>query len=263
MISDAKNNFPSNTNKIRWLHTIPGVLTLALLLFSSLSLAETVRDDFSVGSYGNNDGTANWSANWIEDDVAGTGPASGNVFITGGELSFDDQPNTNTQPGLAREANLAGASSATLNFDWRTTNGVDNSDSFIVEISADGGTNWTTLENFTGINGTSNGSRAFDITTHVAANTQVRFRVNNNYRRGNEFFIVDYVEIDYTVILSGTDLAVTQIDTPDPVNVTNPLSYSLTVTNNGPDDATGVTVVDVLPADVYDVSAYGTELVLV
>lgn len=259
MISDAKNNFPSNTNKIRWLHTIPGVLPLALLLFSSLSLAETVRDDFSVGSYGNNDGTANWSANWIEDDVAGTGPASGNVFITGGELSFDDQPNTNTQPSLAREANLAGASSATLNFDWRTTNGVDNSDSFIVEISADGGTNWTTLENFTGINGTSNGSRAFDITAYVAANTQVRFRVNNNYGGGNEFFIVDYIEIDYTVILSGTDLAVTQTDTPDPVNVTNPLSYTLTVTNNGPDDATGVTVVDVLPAGATFQSASASQ----
>ena len=70
---------------------------------------------------------------------------------------------------------------------------------------------------------------------------------------------MSYVEIDYTIVLSGTDLSVTQADTPDPVNVVNPLSYTLTVDNNGPDDATGVTVTDTLPAGVTFQSASATQ----
>lgn len=47
------------------------------------------------------------------------------------------------------------------------------------------------------------------------------------------------------------DLAVTKSDTPDPVFSGGPqLTYSITVTNNGPDDATNVLLVDTLPAEV-------------
>jgi|GEM_PF-2804644 len=54
-----------------------------------------------------------------------------------------------------------------------------------------------------------------------------------------------------TVILpipNSTDLAITKIDTPDPIISGGPqLNYEITVTNNGPDAATGVTVTDTLP----------------
>lgn len=47
------------------------------------------------------------------------------------------------------------------------------------------------------------------------------------------------------------DLAVAKSDTPDPVLSGGPqLTYSITVTNNGPDDATNVLLVDTLPAEV-------------
>jgi uncharacterized repeat protein (TIGR01451 family) len=223
----------------------------ALVAWSSASHAATVRDDFSSRTWSNNDGTVNWNGDWIEVDGNSPppSPTSGNVFIdTSGRLDLDDQPNTGGEPSVAREVNLSGAVSATLSFDWATTSGVDNNDSVVVEVSSNGGLSWTTLENFNGISGSNSGSRTYNILAFASANTQIRFRVNQRYNGGNESFLVDYVEIDFAS--TGTELSVTQTDTPDPVNVVSSLAYSLTVANAGPDDATGVVVTDILPAGV-------------
>jgi uncharacterized repeat protein (TIGR01451 family) len=53
----------------------------------------------------------------------------------------------------------------------------------------------------------------------------------------------------------GFDLAVTQTDSADPVDTGAPLTYTITVTNNGAGTATGVTVTDTLPAGTTFVSA--------
>ena len=62
-----------------------------------------------------------------------------------------------------------------------------------------------------------------------------------------------------TVVPAGpaqADLAVTKLDSPDPVFSAGPdLEYTITVDNNGPDGATGVTLTDNLPAGVTFVSA--------
>lgn len=50
-----------------------------------------------------------------------------------------------------------------------------------------------------------------------------------------------------TTMLLSADLALTITDDPDPVEIGSPLTYTLQVTNNGPSDANGVTLVDTLP----------------
>jgi len=50
--------------------------------------------------------------------------------------------------------------------------------------------------------------------------------------------------------LNCADLSVTKVDTPDPTVPNEPLTYSITVTNNGEDDATDVIMTDTLPAGV-------------
>jgi uncharacterized repeat protein (TIGR01451 family) len=63
----------------------------------------------------------------------------------------------------------------------------------------------------------------------------------------------------YLAILDGgqpvADLSVAVLDTADPVTVGGDLTYTISVTNIGPDAATGVTVTDTLPAAVTFVSA--------
>jgi uncharacterized repeat protein (TIGR01451 family) len=58
-----------------------------------------------------------------------------------------------------------------------------------------------------------------------------------------------------TTVNGSADLSITKTDSPDPVQVGQNLTYTITVTNNGPNSATGVTVTDTLPAGVTFVSA--------
>jgi uncharacterized repeat protein (TIGR01451 family) len=51
------------------------------------------------------------------------------------------------------------------------------------------------------------------------------------------------------------DLVLTKRDSPDPVTAGSNLTYTITITNNGPSTATGVTLTDTLPSSVAFVSA--------
>ena len=50
--------------------------------------------------------------------------------------------------------------------------------------------------------------------------------------------------------LAQADLSITKTDSPDPVIAGNDLTYTITVKNNSPSDATGVVVTDTLPSGV-------------
>ena len=54
---------------------------------------------------------------------------------------------------------------------------------------------------------------------------------------------------------SSADLALTKAASRDPVAAGDDLTYTIVVTNNGPDTATGVTITDILPAGVTFVSS--------
>ena len=58
-----------------------------------------------------------------------------------------------------------------------------------------------------------------------------------------------------TVITTSADVGVTKIDSADPVVAGTGFSYTVTVSNAGPSDATSVDLIDVLPAGVTFVSA--------
>ncbi len=60
-------------------------------------------------------------------------------------------------------------------------------------------------------------------------------------------------------VQAGADLALIQRDTPDPVIAGHALTYTLTVVNNGPSDATGVTITSTLPISTAFASVRGCE----
>jgi uncharacterized repeat protein (TIGR01451 family) len=66
-------------------------------------------------------------------------------------------------------------------------------------------------------------------------------------------------ELEITYEPPAADLSVTGSDSPDPVRVGKRVKYTITASNEGPGGATGVSVVDTLPAGARFVSAKTTQ----
>ena len=63
--------------------------------------------------------------------------------------------------------------------------------------------------------------------------------------------------IQTTTVPAQADLVLTKTDSPDPVVAGQDVTYTLTVTNNGPSDAAGVVVTDTLPAGLTAIATAG------
>lgn len=62
-----------------------------------------------------------------------------------------------------------------------------------------------------------------------------------------------------TLVNTSADLAITKTDSPDPVTAGSNLTYTITITNNGPSDAQNIVVSDTLPAALTFVSVSSTD----
>ncbi len=163
-----------------------------------LTGTQTVLDQFSVASYSNNDGTQSWSSLWTETDSAGGGPTGGSTRITGGELRVEAAGSGANY--VYRQADLTGATTATLSFNYHSNLG--SGDRIDVQVSNDGGATYTTLAGGTFNNtNTAPGTKSLDISAYIAANTRIRFiEVTDGYG-GYAYF--DNVQISATANSTG------------------------------------------------------------
>jgi uncharacterized repeat protein (TIGR01451 family) len=92
-------------------------------------------------------------------------------------------------------------------------------------------------------------TEANSVTFPVGGTVNSPFAIDDSQNGGVDAFVM---KICVTVC---TDLGVTQVALPDPVRVGDNVTYTLKVTNKGPDTATNVVLTDLLPANVALVSA--------
>lgn len=165
-----------------------------------------VLDSFTSTSYSGNNGTFAWKTSWKET-VETTSPTAGNIQVTsstscaGGSgkcLRFD--PNSLPGPTVYRDVNLNGALLTTLSL-YRNNQLNINSGSteeVRLEISADGGTTWTTLRAYSSTQSTGAATDTFDIQPYATANTRIRFSIINK-QTGSRYLYVDDVRVEYLV----------------------------------------------------------------
>jgi|GEM_PF-1266057 len=153
------------------------------------------RDEFTIQSYNNTDGSIDWSsAPWVETDNNGGGATGGEILITGGQLRINNV-NGSTISRIQRPIDFPDDfTSATLRFDYLSAGGLETTDVVYLEISTDGVnfTNLTTYQQFV------SGSAAIDIGGYASSNTIIRFSTNNQYLGGDEFFYVDNFDVTFT-----------------------------------------------------------------
>src|SRR4029077_870703 len=95
--------------------------------------------------------------------------------------------------------------------------------------------------------GTTSGTNITDTVTATAANIVPSITTNT---------------ANATVVVANAnsaDVAIVKTGAPNPVTAGTPLTYTLTVTNNGPASATNVTVTDTLPSAVTYLSSTTTQ----
>ncbi|HMO05441.1 MAG TPA: SdrD B-like domain-containing protein [Kiritimatiellia bacterium] len=180
----------------------------------------TVRDNFSSASFSANNGTAVWSSNWVEENDNNSA-SSGLSLITGGRLRINNL--SNNFPRLYRDVDLGNAAWAAINFRYEASNSLVTTDSAVIEVSADGGENYTIITNITGFSGSRSGTETFDITPWASAETRVRVRINNGYTNSTRFFRLDHIEVAYSNVSYQTLTNVVPV-APPPVMLSN---YSL------------------------------------
>ncbi len=152
----------------------------------------TVRDDFSAASYANSNGTQAWAGSWVEagDDGKANG---GSVLISGGLLSLKSASRS-----LARPADLAGASAATLSFAYRREGFASSAEYVVAEMSMDGGVTWTEVWRSAGPGKDSALVNAsVNVTAFASASARLRFRTSAGMLSKRLF--LDNVQIAFTV----------------------------------------------------------------
>jgi uncharacterized repeat protein (TIGR01451 family) len=160
---------------------------------------------------------------------------------------------------------LAVAPNGRIDVVWLDTrNAANNTDSqLFYSCSTDGGLTWSpnvAVSNaFNPFEGYPNQNKIGDYITIVSdetgGNVAYSATFNFNPTQGENEEDVYYVRVSPTAI---ADLSVTKADSPDPVTAGDNLTYTVTVTNNGPDPATSVTVTDNLPPETTFVSCSST-----
>ena len=244
-------------------------LTLLVYFIVSMVLAApaegaTFRDEFDAIAYNGNNGSSTWTGDWIESGEA-DGPGTGFLRVvsdgncTAGNCFRLGIDGNNSNTYLWREADLSGATTATLTYDLV----IDQADKGFVHVEIQvGGGGWANLATYDLNAPEGAGCQKFDMTPWIGSDTQVRFRgTNEDDDPGSSKKFVGFLYFDNIEILTDaaaaacTDLVVVKTDSADPVFVNTNFTYALTITNNGPDASNNVTVVDALPASVAYQSA--------
>ena len=143
----------------------------------------TYRDEFKATNFSGSDGSLDWTSNpWAEVGES-DGATSGDVQIMNDQSNYQlrIRDNGNDGEGVERMADLSGATTATLTFDYRRMNLDNSSDYVAVYLSATGTPGpWTVVDYIGTSNDSSYQTYSRDISDYISAETAIRLRSSDS-----------------------------------------------------------------------------------
>lgn len=191
--------------------------TATIVLEANSFLPYNVEDQFISQTYNGNTGSQNYTTDWQEFGES-NGPASGDVTVVNSARCASGNcfriggfaANINND-GAFREANLDGATTATLNFDRRRVL-FGSTATVSLEVSENGGSTWTNLVTYTlDVSDSDQIAESFDLTPYIANNTQIRFIGTGSTSLIGDWIYFDNVEITYQVSSDADKTSFTQL----------------------------------------------------
>ena len=190
-------------------------------------------EDYCVQEY------TTWDSCWTEIGED-NGPSAGDIQINAHELRV-----RNNNRGIMRRLNLDGMQAAWLQFNWRRDELDNNDDNVSIDVSPDAGMTWYQQNLIKGDGDDYNMHRGYycDITPYATADTQLRFKSSSDLGDHDAVFFDNITVIGWAPAVLA-DLTISSASSPNPVQAGGQLTYTLTVTNNGPSEALDTVVVD-------------------
>lgn len=218
------------------------LVVFTLLFVSAQATAATVRDTFSTQLYTNNNGTENWSSNWVEGGTGSdTSASAGLIRIENNRLEFRGV--NGPDPFITRSVDLAGVGDAILTFDVGNSGNLETNDTWVAEVASSAAGPFRVLETFTG---NASGPRSYNITPEASATTTIRLRVVVNIIGGGEFGFFDNVTVTYPGSADADLSLALDADSADAA-YGQLVNYELSLSNAGQSAATNVTFTQSIP----------------
>jgi len=157
--------------------------------------AASVRDNFEIGSFANNDGTHRWYGDWVEQNDNNS-PHAGKVTIGWLERGGNRMIIGSNGAIYRRAATPSSASSVTVKFNYSRA-GLEYGEYLAVQASANGGSTWTEVGRISAGNDWGFNAASFNITAFRGRNTAIRFVGSMSEGFPNDYVDLDDVEIAY------------------------------------------------------------------
>ncbi len=160
---------------------------LFILAVNSASAQDVYLDRFTTTAYNINDGTKNFSTDWIESDGTGGGAASGYISATTSRLVFH---RLNSADNIYRRLNLNGVTKqVTLSFDFNAT--TRGGERLVVQLWNSSTASWQTI---TTIQTNTTGTVEYTLTANQKSNQSgIRFNTNSGDWDNGDYIYIDNV----------------------------------------------------------------------
>ncbi|MCJ7467837.1 MAG: hypothetical protein MUO53_14230 [Maribacter sp.] len=147
---------------------------------------DTYLDNFNLVSYANNNGSQNFTTNWVETND-NNNPANGNIRITTNRLEFRRLPNEY----ITRTLDLSSATSVTLTFDYAARSGNSNERYLRIQLY---NSVLLTYETIAQLRLDTSGSFSYSLNTNqISANSGIRFMGGIEDWEDPDLFYIDNV----------------------------------------------------------------------